>query len=238
MTDDPPLPRRLAAPPVPSPRRRPGGPRWLAALGLLGALGLTACGADPDYQYVANSDRSIVVRLPADWTQVAAKDVAESATTSKQWLGLWDASSSPTIGHFDQDTPAASLTAPVVEIVTFPTTPEQARAFTTDKLLDIIWPASTKGVQRRKIQAQIAVDPDIQFAPLAAGEVSRANGRGVVSVSAYDFGNGTLGIAKLVLLDTDSRHLHAIQVWCSLGCMNARSDEINGVLESFTVKKT
>lgn len=214
-------------------RRRASLAGWV----VVGAVALVACGGTaPDYQFVANTDRSMVVKLPAGWTALDASKIRGAAATSDRWFAYYDAARKPSDAHADVGAPADSLSAPVVQMLTVKLPAGTAQQLTEDDLKDMLLPTSRKGVLRLAIQAQINVDPDIGFLPLEEQQIENKLATGIRLTYAYNFGNGVTFREKVVLVDRKGSHLYAIEAACSETCFNDHKAQIDSVLDSFTVK--
>jgi hypothetical protein len=213
--------------------RRAGG----AVAATLLTLTAAACGSDPaPYQFVANNDRTMVVKLPGSWRALDPEAVDGPSTSKSIWSAYFDASKAPSADHAQVGAPADTLTAPVARMQTIKLREGAAETLTDDVLRDILLPASEKGVQRLQIQAQINVDPDVKFGALGEEKINTQTGQGLRLAYGYDFGNGMTIREKIVLVDPNRTHLHAIEISCSPQCFKANRDEIERVLNSFTVK--
>jgi hypothetical protein len=230
-------------------RQRPGArlPTVLAVA--TATVLLAACGSPPRYQYVANTDRSMVVRLPVDWKQIDVSALGLAASTSARWTAVYDGSGQGNPGILRSKLPIPLTSDPVVQMLSIRI--EAGQKVTDDELRDALTPNTVH--ELLKLQRQGFVD-DAQLSNYLHEEskidTSTAHGLRIKSLYAFDT-TGILAkdvdstptpsqesvvVDKLAVTDRANRHLHVIQISCSAACYRANTTLIDQIMSTYTVK--
>jgi hypothetical protein len=230
-------------------RERPGA-RLPTVLAVAAAtVLLAACGSPPRYQYVANTDRSMVVQLPADWKQIDITALGAAASTSARWTAVFDGSGQGDPGILRSKLPIPLTSAPVVQMLSIRI--DAGQQVTDDELRDVLTPNTPH--ELLKFQRQGFVD-DAQLSNYVHEEskvdTSTAHGLRIKSLYAFDT-TGILAkdvdstptpsqeavvVDKVAVADRANRHIHVIQIWCSVACYRANSTQIDQIMSTYTVK--
>jgi hypothetical protein len=193
------------------------------------ATGVAGCG-DADNEYVANNDAGLFVRLPADWTvyQVADNNPAADPRTDAdagRWRVVFDASESPTRAHLDQLVPDAPVG--FVEIV--PTALLEGAQLTSHAALRSMLLAGQGD------PLDPSIDVDVEVLDYEEVDLGHHWGNRIVAEMPAP-GLENVIITQLAYLDSASNRVHVLRVVCSTTCYEAREDEINEVVDSWTLE--
>ncbi len=228
-----------------SPRVRRG-----TLLGAALAVGVLAgCGSGPGYQYVANGDRSMVVKVPTGWVAVDNKTLGVTSS-SDAWQAYYDGSGAPDADHFETKLPISPPDTPAMRLLSVKTDP--GTQVPDSELRDLLTPNNPHELVKFARQSWLDDVEMSNFAVLSESTVDTGQAHGVRIRSAYAFNVGSLlgkgltdqasstqqvvVVDKIAVASKDGRHVHVIQVWCSLECFRDNQDQIDEVLSSYTVK--
>jgi hypothetical protein len=212
--------------------------RTAGLVGALAASALIACGS-PEYTYVASSEYETVFRVPADWHRIPDTDVeerlfgaeSESAqlAAERSWVAGFDAANDPDVGHlFGNDADEPNLHAMVRELDR-----GTQGSLSLDGMRNFLLPVSADARQ----QAAAAGTSAEGFELLVDEQLEGDGGmRGVHVVYNYDLGRSLQTFDQTVYVDQATSRLHILLVRCSAQCYRDRSDELQAVATSFTVK--
>ena len=219
--------------------------RALPVAAAASALALVAgCGAPPDYQYVASADRSMVVKLPASWKSLDPTALGYAKPTSKQWTAFFDGSGQADPAHFQTKLPISPPDSPVVQLLTVarngdgPVPPEVLKdALTPGSLHELI-----KFAKQADLDDASVTDYGVKEDTV---ETAQATGLRLRSLFSFDVKGITADqnapdvsviVDKLALADRQGRHIHVIQIWCSVECYTKNETLIGQIMSSYTVK--
>jgi hypothetical protein len=208
----------------------------LAALAATIALA-AACG-DPDAVYIENDKAGVFVQLPDGWGtfDVIERDPSKDPSVfaeGGQWRVGFDGSTQPRRANLETPVPAA----PVGYVQALPFERDRGTAYTSYKALrstlffdeagepvDILDPTERE---------RLALDLEVND----YDELYSASHYGVrVTVTATE-GEEQLRVTNLVFIDTNARRLHMLGIQCSTSCYEAYAEDIQGVLDSWTLKE-
>lgn len=218
--------------------------RALPVAAAMSALALGGCGAPPDYQYVASADRSMVVKLPASWTSLDPTDLGYAKPTSKQWTAFYDGSGQADPNHFQTKLPISPPDAPVVQLLTVAR--DGDGPVPQSVLKDALTPGSLHELIKFAKQANLddAAVTDYGVKEDAV-QTPQATGLRLRSLFSFDVKGITADqnapdvsviVDKLALADRQGRHIHVIQIWCSVECYTQNETLIDQIMSSYTVK--
>ena len=231
------------------------GPRRARRAVTVGAaaavLALVAgCGSPPDYQYVANGDRTIVVKLPASWKSVDPTQLGYPKPTSKQWMAFYDGSGKADPNNFQTKLPISPPDQPVVQMLTI-TRSGNTGPVPEEVLRDALTPSTKheliKFIRQANLDDAAVTDYGAQEQAI---DTPQATGLRIQSMFAFDV-KGIVAqsvndnpavpdvrviVDKLAVADRSGKHIHVIQIWCSVECFAQNQKVIDQVMSSYTVK--
>jgi len=203
------------------------------------ALFAAACGA-PEFTYVKNSDQKTYFKVPHEWQETGTQaldnllsganpDSATAEMRQKLWWSVaYDASADPSAEHL---LTAASTAQPIVYARVSQLTKPQQNAVSLDMLRNAILPVTAA--------AREASTLDLTDFELIHDEVlTPSNGlHGVRVVFDYALANGVLHtFDQTAFVNNDGSKLYLLMIRCSTSCYRARSDELDTIATSFTVR--
>jgi type IV pilus biogenesis protein CpaD/CtpE len=200
------------------------------------AAGLAGC-AQPPYQFVTSDKNDMVMKLPTSWVELDKKKVDSAATGQDGepgWVVYFDAASRPDPAHARSD----SVDAPVLTARSISLTEEQAAELTDDQMRDFLTPVTETAQTQFKLSQISGGAPDPKITTMQNRTIRTRTARGVHVVVGYDLGSGEEVFEKVVLTNKDKSRLHLLLVHCSTRCFGRRSEEIEAVADSFTVKSS
>ncbi|MFC5209668.1 hypothetical protein ACFPM0_24320 [Pseudonocardia sulfidoxydans] len=204
-------------------------------------VGLTAllagCGG-PSAQYVINSADKTYLKVPNTWRQIDPAQFTEAlgsapaaSSADGTWIVGYDAATGPALQHmFDPRTDE-----PVV-LVSVDGVPEKSRGqISLDVVRDFRFPVSATARQQLELGASRLTD----FQLLADEMLTPGHGvRGVHTVFAYRIDGGPPQVFDQIgYLNDDASKVYVAIARCSLDCFQERQSEIEGVVNSFTVRE-
>jgi len=200
---------------------------------------LAACGG-PSTQYVTNSADKTYLKVPNTWRQIDPAQFTEAlgsppaaSSADGTWIVGYDADTSPQLEHmFD-----AHVTAPVV-LVSVDGVPEKSRGqISLDIIRDFRFPVSASARQQLELGGGASRLTDFQL--LADQVLTPGHGvRGVHTVFAYRVDGGPPQIFDQIgYVNDDASKVYVAIARCSADCFQARQSEIEGVVNSFTVRE-
>ena len=216
-----------------SPRGLIGGLGFLL-MGVLGTVGLSACGA-PAYTYVADSSAQAYYKVPTQWHQISQKDLnaaldAAGGSSTGIWSTAFDASTSPSGSNFL----AGDLTKPFVfaEVGSLNSTATNELSY--NMLRDFMLPVTSTS---REEDAEEGF-PLTDFKSLRDQMITGKQGvHGVRETFQYTFPDG--GAANTfdedVLTNADQTVVYFLMVHCTATCYSQNETDINTVMSSFTI---
>lgn len=211
----------------------------MAALGvgaLLIAASLGACG-EGKYRYISNSSEKTYLRVPSDWRvfhedEVLGEDDSLSpqqaqAQKDRQWVVAFDGAPRPALSNvaIPGEYPAGLVR--VVEL------DDQAHDNVSLKLLRAQVFDGTD-----PIEAQLSGDPNVEV--LANEDVTREGGlRGTHLVVNLRRASGQEYVTTnyTALTDTATRRLFLLSIGCRASCYQQYDDQIEAIVDSWTVKE-
>lgn len=200
---------------------------------------LVGC-STPEYTYVSSSKYNTVFRVPADWNRIPEEELEktlfgdESATSQvvaeNAWVAGFDASEKPDIDHlFGSNAEEPNLYAVVRDL-----DPQTQGQLSLDSMRDLLLPVTEEARQRAEAAG---LSPE-GFELLQDEQIATEGGlRGVRVVYNYDLGESLQTFDQTVLVDQSTSRVYMLLVRCSATCYRERSDELKGVVTSFTVKQ-
>jgi hypothetical protein len=200
---------------------------------------LVGCSA-PEYTYVSSSKYNTVFRVPADWNRIPEEELEktlfgdESATSQlvaeNAWVAGFDASEKPDVDHlFGSNAEEPNLYAVVRDL-----DPQTQGQLSLDGMRDLLLPVTEDARQRAEAAG---LSPE-GFELLQDEQIETEGGlRGVRVVYNYDLGESLQTFDQTVLVDQSTSRVYMLLVRCSATCYRDRSDELKGVVTSFTVKQ-
>lgn len=212
----------------------------VAAAAAVAAVVLGGCGS-PEYRFVSNNERDVVVRVPWGWSRIDADEVEKIGQTAAQqqqaeatpdqpghWLAYFDSAAKPAPKHIVGD----DLPSPVVWLRS-ENLPEEARqTLTTDQLRDVLFPVSEAGRAQLQVQAQATGEKLPPFTLLSDDPVRTRTAQGVHVVFSMD---GEV-FDQVTVTDTKRTRFHMLLVHCSKQCYDRSRSQIAEITDSFTIK--
>jgi hypothetical protein len=217
-------------------------PRTLAAgAAALAVVALSGC-ASPEYRFVSNNERDVVVRVPWSWTRIDPEEVEKLGQSPEEqeaaqdtpdepgsWQAYFDAAKKPTPMHIVGD----NLPSPVV-VLRSGDVPSAAQAtLTLDQLRDLVFPVSDAGRAQQEVQAQATGQKLPAFKLVRDDEVRTKTASGVHLVFSVD---GEV-FDQVAVTDVKKTRFHLLLVHCSQQCYDGRKSQISEITDSFTIKK-
>ncbi|MBM2618261.1 hypothetical protein JIG36_22125 [Actinoplanes sp. LDG1-06] len=213
-----------------------------AALALILVAGGAACGA-PEFTYVKNSGQKTYFKVPHEWHETDTGDVddtlsgsnPDSATAQLRrdawWSVAYDASAVPDATHLL----TSGITAqPIVYARVADLSEPQQNAVSLDMLRNAFLPVTAEA---REASAGAALG--LTGFELVRDEVLTPEGglHGVRIVYDYELASGVMHtFDQTALLNTDGSKLYLLIIRCSTSCYRDRSDELDTIATSFTVR--
>ena len=201
--------------------------------GVLGTVGLSACGA-PSYNYVADTAAKTFYKVPYAWHQISQKDLnaalsAAGGSGAGVWATAYDAGTAPSADHFL----SADVTQPFVfaEVGSLSSTVSNELSYNV--LRDFMLPVTSTARQN----AAGSGFPLTGFKQLADQTITGKQGvHGVREIFQYTFPGGISDtFDEDVLTNADQTVVYFLMVHCTNACYSQNQDKINSVLSSFTV---
>jgi hypothetical protein len=210
---------------------------------VLGVLALTACGA-PEYEYPQSSEHKTYFRVPSDWHQldqdlvdkVTYGDVESAGVQQARdagWTVAYDASDEPDVLHLVRGYP---LEAPTVHATVQPIANERARGMISfDILRDFNMPVTDAAREAAKEDGTFNLT---DFELLDEQILTPTPGiHGVRTIFNYrSEAAGLQTYDQTMMTNDDASVLYMLMVRCSATCYSSRGEEIQRVVESFTVR--
>jgi hypothetical protein len=209
---------------------------------LLAALAATiavaaACG-DPDAVYIENDKAGVFVQLPDGWKtfDVVARDPSKDPSVfveGGQWRVAFDGSTQPRRANLETPVPAA----PVGYVQAVPFERDRGAAYTSYEALrsTLFVDSAGEPVDVLDPTARERLSGDIEVTDY--DELYSETHYGVrVTVTATQ-AEEQLRITNLVFIDAGARRLHMLRIQCSASCYEAYAEDIQGVLDSWTLKE-
>jgi hypothetical protein len=215
-----------------SPRGLIGGLTFLV-LGVLGTVGLSACGA-PAYTYVADSTAQTYYKVPSGWHQISDSSLssavkAAGGSTAGAWARAFDASASPTGNNFlDGD---ASQPFVFSEVGALSSTVSNELSYNI--LRDFMLPVTATSREQDASEGFSLTD----FKSLRDQMITGKQGvHGVRETFDYTFPDGKADtFDEVVLTNADENQVYFIMLHCTTACYSQNQGSINTVMTSFTV---
>ncbi|AEA28628.1 hypothetical protein Psed_6539 [Pseudonocardia dioxanivorans CB1190] len=216
-------------------------PRLRAAvLGLAAAAALLAACGGPSATYVTNSADKTYLKVPNTWHQIdpaqftaALGTPPADSSAEGTWIVGYDADSAPELQHmFDPQTEE-----PLV-LVSVDGVPEKSRGqVSLDVIRDFRFPVSASARQDLMLSGSASRLTDFQM--IADEVLTPGHGvRGVHSVYVYRLDGGPPQVFdQLGYLNDDASKVYMAIARCSADCFQKRQSEIEGVVNSFTVRE-
>jgi hypothetical protein len=208
---------------------------------VLAVVGLGGCGS-PEYRFVSNNERDVVVRVPWEWSRIDPEDVEKLGQTKEEqqaaqdtpdepgsWQAYFDSAAKPAPTHIVGD----HLTSPVV-VLRSGDVPASAQAtLTLDQLRDLVFPVSESGRAQQEVQAQATGQKLPEFRLVSDDEVRTKTSAGVHLV--YSVGEEVFD--QVAVTDVKKTRFHLLLVHCSQQCYDGSRSQIAEITDSFTIKK-
>jgi hypothetical protein len=209
-----------------------GGVSLLLA-GVLGTVGLSACGA-PAYNYVADTSAKTYYKVPYAWHPISQHDLNTAlATAGASGVGVWatayDAGDTPSANHFL----SADVTQPFVFAEVGTLSPTVSAELSYNVLRDFMLPVTSTARQN----AASSGFPLTGFKPIRDQMITARQGvHGVRETFQYTFPSGIANtFDEDVLTNADQTIVYFLMVHCTNSCYTQNQDKIDTVLSSFTV---
>lgn len=209
-----------------------GGLSLLLA-GVLGTIGLTACGA-PQYNYVADSPAKTYYKVPNAWHQISQSDLSKAlqaagSSSDGIWATAFDAGSAPSADHFL----ASNVSQPFVFAEVGTLSPTVSNELSYNVLRDFMLPVTSTARQN----AASSGFPLTGFKQVRDQTITaKAGVHGVRETFQYTFPGGIADtFDEDVLTNADQTIVYFLLVHCTNACYSQNQDKINTVLSSFTV---
>jgi hypothetical protein len=220
--------------------RRLAGARALGAAVAVGAVvGLAGCG-NPEYRFVSNDERDVVVRVPWEWSRIDPKDVEKLGQTAEEqeqetqeepgtWLAYFDSAPKPAPSHIIGE----NLPSPVI-VLRSGDIPSAARdTLTADMLRDLVFPVSESSRAQQEAQAQATGQKLPTFKLVSDDTVKTKTSDGVHLV----FSVGDEVFEQVAVTDPKRTRFHLLLLHCSKQCYDRSKGQISEITDSFTIKK-
>ncbi|GIE85278.1 hypothetical protein [Actinoplanes regularis] len=201
----------------------------------------TGCAA-PEYTYVKNSDLKTYFKVPHDWHATGTGDLddtlsgtnpdsANSAARQRMWWSVaYDADAAPTAAHLltGQVTDQPIVYARVADL-----TESQQNVISLDTLRDLFLPVTADARESAAQSTQLT-----GFELLRDEVLTPADGlHGVRIVFDYELADGVLHtFDQTALVNNTGDRLYLLIIRCSTSCYRDRSDELDTIAASFTVR--
>jgi hypothetical protein len=206
-----------------------GGLGRLGRLGLLGLLLAVLCGcAAPAYRYVADDDRTLVLKVPSDWsvvdTPAALRATGADPDDRTGWSVYYDASDRPSADHLTD----LSADAPMMYARNIPVAADQRSTMTDEQMAELVLPGT----------AQQRTSTGTAFGLIDRQAVATGRQHGVRVDYTYAVGTTPPRrerFAAVVLTGPKRTALSLLVVHCSEACFRAHP-EIDTVVTSLTLK--
>jgi hypothetical protein len=219
---------------------RTGRALLAGAAAAVAVVALAGC-ANPEYRFVSNNERDVVVRVPWGWSRIDPGDVEKVGQTAEQqqqaeqtpdqpghWLAYFDSAAKPTPKHIVGE----DLPSPVVWLRS-ENLPESAReSLTTDQLRDVLFPVSESGRAQLQIQAQATGEKLPAFTLFTDDPIKTKTAQGVHVV----FLMGDEVFDQVTVTDTKRTRFHMLLLHCSKQCYDRSKSQIAEITDSFTIK--
>jgi hypothetical protein len=211
-----------------------------ALAALVGLSGLVGCG-DADNVYVTNERAGVFVSLPPDWTtfEVLGRDpsVRDNPVldpTGGRWRVVFDSSTDPSrfnLETAEPDSPVGFLDVVPASLVANPS--DQAR----NPL-----PLTDSSVLRSSL-FRFAADPldpeleslGVELEVLQYDEIELDGYWGNRLVGQLSTDNGSITVENLTFADDGGERLYQLHIFCSVECFDRHRDEIEAIVDSFTL---
>jgi hypothetical protein len=210
--------------------------RGAAALSLAAAAALlvSACSGS-GYHYVKNSDDSTgtYFKIPEGWTVYGENELTKkldlSPTRAKirkatTWSVAFDASSKPTLKHFDEAATAKPFGFAEVRQLE----PEERDTFSLEAMRNAFVRVDDYAQRGGKLEV------------LRQDEFTQSGGfRGLRFTFNAEVPNSNKFVTfdQVAIVDAKTENLHLMVVSCSFQCYDREKDTINTIMDSWTVKE-
>ncbi len=206
--------------------RRPIGAAVVAS-----ALVLAAGCGDPDNVYVANERAGVFLKLPNDWTtfQVERADPTANPRTSAEageWSVIVDAADQPLRSHLEEAAPEAPVGMLQIIPTPFLQDPEGNPISLTNQVLRALLlnlegdPLTEPGVE---VVKYVEVDLGHHWGIRLTAKLSQAE-------------ETEVQVTQFAFVDAGGKRLYRFRLLCSVACYAEHEDEINAVLDSWTLE--
>lgn len=199
---------------------RPRSGAWVGVI-----LLLVACGG-PDNTYVSERGSGLFLRLPADWAVFPVENGRPAADPSTDvdfgaWRVLIDGDDRPDRSHGEELSPGAPVgTVQVVPRALFQTPPPLAQS------------------TLRSLFTGDGSDPLVgtAYADVEYDEVDLGHHWGNRITATMTQSGSEVRVSQLAFFDSGGERIHVVRILCSAECFEEYEDEIDGVLDSFTLE--
>lgn len=206
----------------------------VAALVAVATL-LSACGSSK-YQYVKNSDRGLYLKLPSSWEtfDLSAEEAErrpDAIFPPRPWSIGFDAADKPSTDHIGSESPPQ----PVGIVRVSPLATAEPRSSISLKYLRSLVLGSEGDLDPLALASN--GQPGLEI--VSYDELKTADGhwgtRIVITVTE-DAGEPNT-YAHVAMVDPGLEYLYSMRVWCEPECYRDNQNEINRVLESWTIQE-
>jgi hypothetical protein len=211
----------------------------VAALAVAIVLTLAGCGR-PQFTYVTNSADNTYLKVPTSWQQIDPQQFTDvlgappaDSSAEGTWIVGYDADTRPALDHMFEP----HVVAPVV-VVSVDAVPENARGqISLDVVRDFRYPVSASAREQLAFVGEASGLSD--FTLLADQVLTPGHGvRGVHTVFSYRVAGGPPQVFDQVgYINDDASKLYLAIARCSADCFEQRRQEIENVVNSFTVRE-
>jgi hypothetical protein len=193
-------------------------------MALASAAALGACG-EADNTYVEEQGSGLFLRLPTDWAVFQVEDGKPASDPQTDvdfgpWSVLIDGAAEPDRGHGEQAVPDEPVgTVQVVPLALFQSRPALAHStlrmfFTSD-----------------------GTDPlEAGLGDVRYEEIDLGDHWGNRITATIEQGGAAVRATQLAFFDSGGDRVHVVRITCSVECYEEREDEIEAIVDSFTLE--
>jgi hypothetical protein len=202
--------------------RRRGSVGVLLSVVFLAAAGCG--GGEADNAYIEHSDAGLFMRLPPDWaTFQVLNDNPQTDAAAGPWRVVFDGATNPDRGHVEEPAPGDP-----VGFVEIDPTPQGSGVTTYEDMRSLLTSSSA-------VEPVDPLDsPDFDVVDYDEFDLGKFYGnRLTVNTLSAD---GDIRVTQIVATDDGGDHLYVVRLLCSVECYDDNADEIDAVLDSFTLE--
>jgi hypothetical protein len=189
------------------------------------ALLLGACG-DAENTYVEEQGSGLFMRLPEDWEVFPVEDANPAGNPRIDadfgpWSVLIDGAERPNRAHGEEANPDEPVgTVQVVPLALFQSPPPLAHATLRGFFM---------------VDGSDPLESDV-VTDLEYDEVDLGHHWGNRLIGTVDQGGGEVRVAQLAFFDSGGKRIHVVRILCTVECFDDNEEEIEDVLDSFTLE--